>query len=205
MGKLLIVNGSPRAPRSNSKKYIEIFLRYFKEDYEIYNVTENKHSAIYDKLKDYSRILFVFPLYADSLPASLMRFMAGVDSSKILPGTVMGVIINCGFLEPEQNNAALKIMEIFVNSVGGIWGTRLAIGSGEAILTTPFKFLVVRKIRKFAKAFKQNKPVCSYVTMPISKKMFLKASTVYWVNYGKKNRITKKQMDTMVIQEISKS
>ena len=71
MGKLLIVNGSPRAPRSNSKKYIEIFLRYFKEDYEIYNVTENKHSVIYDKLKDYSRILFVFPLYADSLPASL--------------------------------------------------------------------------------------------------------------------------------------
>lgn len=36
--------------------------------------------------------------------------------------------------------------------------------------------------------------------MPISKKMFIKASTIYWENYGKKNGISKEQMEIMQIE-----
>ncbi len=36
--------------------------------------------------------------------------------------------------------------------------------------------------------------------MPITKKMYLKASTTYWINYGKKNGITEEQMKTMQIE-----
>ncbi len=30
MGRVIIINGSPRAPRSNSKEYGEIFSSYYK-------------------------------------------------------------------------------------------------------------------------------------------------------------------------------
>lgn len=36
--------------------------------------------------------------------------------------------------------------------------------------------------------------------MPIPKKMFIKASTDYWMNYGKKNGISKEQMEIMEIE-----
>ncbi|MFQ9509433.1 MAG: hypothetical protein ACLRZ7_00440 [Lachnospiraceae bacterium] len=38
------------------------------------------------------------------------------------------------------------------------------------------------------------------VTMPLPKKLFIKASTKYWLNYGKKNKIGKNEMETMKIE-----
>lgn len=37
--------------------------------------------------------------------------------------------------------------------------------------------------------------------MPLPKKLFIKASTSYWENYGKKNGITPEQMATMDIEK----
>ena len=106
MGKVIIINGSPRAPRSNSKKYGEIFRSYYKGQADTFNITKNNHKEICSKIGEYKDMLLVFPLYADGLP----------------------------------------------------------------------------------------------VTMPISKNMYLKASTNYWINYGKRNGITKSQMKTMSIE-----
>ena len=39
------------------------------------------------------------------------------------------------------------------------------------------------------------------VTMPLPKRLFLKASSAYWEEYGKKNGITRAQMETMSIEE----
>ena len=45
---------------------------------------------------------------------------------------------------------------------------------------------------------------CQYrtlqVTMPLPARLFIRASTVYWTNYGKRNGITKEQMQTMDIE-----
>ena len=38
------------------------------------------------------------------------------------------------------------------------------------------------------------------VTMPLPKKLFIKASTTYWENYGKRNGVTRAQMETMDIE-----
>ncbi|WP_243104574.1 hypothetical protein [Clostridium perfringens] len=55
-------------------------------------------------------------------------------------------------------------------------------------------------MKKLAKAIYNNTPESLSVTMPISKNMHLKASTNYWINYGKRNGITKSQMETMSIE-----
>ncbi len=57
-------------------------------------------------------------------------------------------------------------------------------------------------MKKLSKAIYNNTPENLRVTMPISKNMHLKASTNYWINYGKRNGITKSQMKTMSIEQL---
>lgn len=38
------------------------------------------------------------------------------------------------------------------------------------------------------------------MTMPLSKRLFLMASTYYWTRYGRKFGVTKQQMQTMQIE-----
>lgn len=108
MGKLLIVNGSPRAPRSNSKKYAEHFKKYWGNDTEEYNVIVKQHTRICEKIGQYSDLLLVFPLYADGLPVTLMHFLKGVERHSIENKPTIHVLINCGFIEPEQNEMAVR-------------------------------------------------------------------------------------------------
>ena len=157
MGKLLMINGSPRAPRSNSKKYGEIIQRYWKSELDIYSVIERKHEEICGKIVkgEYENIIFIFPLYVDALPAVLMSFMKQLEreisgkEADFLQHIKVHVLINCGFLEPEQNDTALEIFRHFCRRNGLRYGMTLRIAAGEAILTTPFAFLVKRKIRHF--------------------------------------------------------
>lgn len=200
MGKLLIVNGSPRAPRSNSKKYAEHFKKYWGNDTEEYNVTVKQHTRICEKLGQYGDLLLVFPLYADGLPVTLMHFLKEVERHSIENKPTIHVLINCGFIEPEQNEMAVEMIRFFCKKNNYSYGATLCIGSGEAILTTPFVFLVNQKIKKLVKAIQKRHTDTMQVTMPLPKKLFIKASTKYWLNYGKKNKIGKNEMETMKIE-----
>ena len=52
MERVLILNGSPRAPRSNSKRYGEIFAACYGENAEICPVTRGNHQELRDKLME---------------------------------------------------------------------------------------------------------------------------------------------------------
>lgn len=39
-------------------------------------------------------------------------------------------------------------------------------------------------------------------TMPLPKRIFIKASASYWLEYGKKNGVTEEEMRTMSIEKI---
>ena len=114
----------------------------------------------------------------------------------------VSVLINCGFYEPEQNRVAVDMVRLFCKQTIRISiGSVLAIGSGEAILDTPFRFLVGRKLRKLAGAMARGRAVSLQCTMPISKGMFLRASTTYWTRYGQRFGRTAAELDTMDIEE----
>ena len=197
---IMILNASPRAPRSNSLKLAEIFSEKCKDKTEYYNISKNNHIEICKKIEQFTNVLFVFPLYADSLPVTLLNFLKTLElnSPKIKP--IFSVLINCGFIEYEQNDNAVKIFELYCKQNGYTFGSVLKIGSGEAILSTPFKIIVERKVKLLAKSIENGKYKILNVTLPISKKMFIKASTKYWCDYGKKYGITKEEMDTMRIE-----
>ena len=93
------------------------------------------------------------------------------------------------------------MIQLFCKKNGYHFGSILQIGSGEAILKTPFKLLVNRKIKKLAKAISKEQQIKLTVTMPLSKKIFIKASTNYWKNYGKTNNLDYNQLATMEIEK----
>ena len=94
----------------------------------------------------------------------------------------------------------MKMMALFYRQNGYRLGSVLKIGGGEAILDTPFRMLAVRKIKQMAVSIAKAKYRTLHTTMPLSPNMFTKASTSYWIRYGKKNGITKEQMQTMRIE-----
>ena len=143
----------------------------------------------------------MFPLYADGLPTVLLSFLKAWAQSMGEKKPTVSVLINCGFYEPEQNRVAVDMVRLFCKQTGCPFGSVLAIGSGEAILDTPFRFLVGRKLRKLAGAMASGRAVSLLCTMPISKGMFLRASTTYWTRCGQRFGRTAAELDTMDIEE----
>lgn len=200
MGNILILNGSPRAPKSNSRRYAEIFSQACACGTEYLPLTPKNHLEVCGRLPEFTDVLLAFPLYADSLPVSLLRFLKTLEENPPAHKPVISVLINCGFLEPQQNDVAVRMVRLFCAQNGYRFGSVLEIGGGEAILDTPFRFLAARKIRKLAACIARGKHRTLRVTMPLSRKMFLKASASYWTRYGEKNGVTREQMETMQIE-----
>ena len=200
MGKILILNGSPRAPRSNSQRYAQLFTQLCPAETAYRNISKTNHLELCAAMEGYSDVLFVFPLYADSIPVTLLHFLKTLEQNPPRHKPTVSVLINCGFLEPEQNDVAVRMMELFCKQNGYPFGSVLKIGSGEAILTTPFRFLVQSKLKKLSAAIVSGKRETLSVTMPLPKKRFLRASTRYWENYGRKNGLTPKQMADLRIE-----
>ena len=201
MGEILILNGSPRAPKSNSKQYADIFTQKCKWDVEYSCITASNHLNLCSELNHFSDVLLVFPLYADGIPVTLLNFLKNLENHLPDRKPVISVLINCGFLEDFQNDTAVKMIKFFCQKTQCPFGSVLKIGSGEAILTTPFKILAVRKIKQLANSITSQKYKSFHVTMPISPGLFVKASTKYWTEYGKRNGITPEKRRTMKIEE----
>ena len=81
MGRIIIVNGSPRAPKSNSKQYAALFKNYWQGEISEYDVTAKKHAEICGKLNAFDDLLLVFPLYTDGLPATLLQFLKELENT----------------------------------------------------------------------------------------------------------------------------
>ena len=200
MGKLMIINASARASRSNSKQCAHVFSEYCRLDTEYCEVKKSNHLTLCQMIGNHSDIVFVFPLYADSIPVTLLNFLKVLEENAPIKKPTISVMINCGFIEPYQNDIAVKMLQLFARKNGYPFGSALKIGSGEAILTTPFRFFLKARMKKFAVSIGKQRYNNFQVTMPLPKKMFIKASTDYWTNYGKKNGISKEQMEIMEIE-----
>ena len=200
MAELMIVNGSPRAPRSHSKRYAELFSASYPGSTIYENIIPNNHQDLCDRMGEVSRLLVVFPLYADAIPVPLLNFLKFLEAHPPRQKPTVSVLINCGFLEPEQNEVAVRMMRLFCRKNQYPFGSVLMIGSGEAILDTPFRVLAAGKIRRFAHSVALGDPRSFQITMPLPKGLFVRAAGSYWEQYGKKYGTSKEQMQTMQIE-----
>lgn len=205
MEKILILNGSPRAPKSNSKRYAEIFMKHYPHEAVYRAVNSKNHLTLCKEINDYTQILFVFPLYADALPSGFLHFLKTLETHPPARKPLISILINCGFLEHEQNEVAIRMMRLFCRRNGYLMGSILMLGSGEAILNTPFKYIATRKIRQLAQSIASGRYRTLTGTMPLSKTLFRMAAEIYWTRYGKRFGTSKPQMQTMEIERNASS
>ncbi len=199
MGKLMIVNGSPRPAGSNSKLYSDIFLKYYKgETVEYFARKKECYDALISAMTTCSDVLFVLPLYTDGLPVCMLELFKKIDLSDIEAKPQVHIMINCGFYEPEQNNVAVDIICHFCKQQGMSVGSVLKIGSGEGFPSTPLMFYLRRTIKKFAKTVNSTEPKELMVTMPISAKSFVKAANKFWIKRAAKLGVEESRLSERV-------
>lgn len=100
-------------------------------------MTKRQHSQVCAQAAGCTDMLLVFPLYADGLPVTLMHFLKQLAQQEFQAPPTVHMLINCGFLEPRQNDVACDMVRLFCAQHGFPFGSVLRVGSGEAILTTP--------------------------------------------------------------------
>lgn len=201
MGKIMILNGSPRAPKSNSKKYSEIFMKYSRLQCDYFNITKSNHLKLIAEMEKYSDVIIVFPLYADSLPVGLLNFLKNLENNLPMQRPVISILINCGFLEHKQNCVAVSMIRYFCKHNNFPIGSTLMLGSGEAILETPFRYIAVRAIKRLAASVNKGNYKDITATMPLPKWLFKMAAHSYWISYGKKFGVSEKEMQRLEIED----
>lgn len=133
----MILNGSPRAPKSNSKKYADAFMKYPKNGVDYFGLIKYYNEDLCDRVGKYSDILMVFPLYADGIPVTMLDFLKVLERKPPEKKPVASDLINCGFIESRQNDTAVRMIELFCIQNNYKSGSVLKIGSGEAIMGYP--------------------------------------------------------------------
>ena len=135
--KISIINGSPKQGKNTSELLIKFFLTEISNEHsiEIYRPSkENLGQEQFELMAKSDVMLFVFPLYVDSIPSHLLKLLVEIDKKKMLSKkTMVYCMINNGFFEGKQNHIAIEQMKIWCESAGGEWGQALGIGAGEML------------------------------------------------------------------------
>ncbi len=134
--KISIINGSPKAIKSNSEILGNYLLSLLKEN-EI-----KKYYSIYFRLNDENKneiynsnvLIFLFPLYVDGIPSNLLKLFVEFEKEKVVnPATRVYCIVNNGFYEGKQNRLAILQMKNWCEKVKANWGQGIGVGAGELL------------------------------------------------------------------------
>jgi len=139
MNNIVAINGSPKLKDSASGMLIEQIETILGTPITTYQALKllragDSSEAITETLNA-DALIFVFPLYVDSLPAPLIKFLDILERGNTNPRRKPRVysVCNCGFYEAEHTRFALNIIENFCLHTGFAWGYGIGIGGGGFI------------------------------------------------------------------------
>ncbi|MGN0144833.1 MAG: flavodoxin [Clostridium sp.] len=139
MINLCFINGSPRAVnKSNSDLFINKLSQYLDDNINIKKYCASKiikNTSVLDEIIKNDKIVFVSPLYADTLPSAMLEFLSIFDkylNQNNYSGNIeVYGIINCGFFEGNQCRYALQMFKYFCRKTNLKWRFGIGIGGGE--------------------------------------------------------------------------
>lgn len=172
----------------------------------------NTLNEAFKKIAESDSIIFVFPLYIDSIPSHMLEFLHQFDeyykknkNTKNAKPQDVYAVINNGFVEGEHNVTVVRIMQHYANSLGLNWRFGIGVGGGEFMrnsqndvpIESKMKKNVYNAFLKLKKDIEDNEVACvkNIFTNPVMpKKMFIIAGGMYWVKTAKKNKVSKKSL-----------
>jgi len=106
--------------------------------------TPADHARILEQLQDAQAVVFCLPLYVDSVPSHVLRFMEEMEAYCREHSLRLSVycIANNGFIEGRQNEPLMQCFEHFCGRAGLTWGGGVGIGGGVMLNVTRILFIV---------------------------------------------------------------
>lgn len=106
--KPVIINGSPRNKKSNSKLLIDEFLKgFYKVDSEVADIyflaNARQRDEAVQAFRENEIILIIFPLYTDSMPGIVKEFFEKIYAEPLKNKKSIGFIVQSGFPEAKHS------------------------------------------------------------------------------------------------------
>ena len=133
MEKTVLINCSPKKKLSVSgflMRCAGLMIRGEKE--YLQPRTPGDRKAVLQALKTAGKVVFVTPLYVDSLPSHILTLMKEMETFCRENGLRLKVyaIANNGFIEGKQNEPLMRVLENFCARSGLEWSGGIGIGGG---------------------------------------------------------------------------
>ena len=134
--KISVINGSPKAIKSNSEilgNYLSSLLKE-NEIKKYYSISFKLNNKIKNEIYNSDILIFLFPLYVDGIPSNLLKLLVEFEKEKAVnPETRVYCVVNNGFYEGKQNRLAILQMKNWCEKVNARWGQGIGVGAGEIL------------------------------------------------------------------------
>ena len=203
--KISIINGSPKAIKSNSEILGNYLSSLLKEN-EI-----KKYYSIYFRLNDENKneihnsdiLIFLFPLHVDGIPSNLLKLLVKFEEEKIIKSeTKIYCIVNNGFYEGKQNRLAILQIKNWCEKVNARWGQGIGVGAGELLphlKKYPLGRGPLKNLGKVLDKFSANiitlkSDEDTYLNPNWLKSLYFFQATISWILKGKKNNLRVREL-----------
>lgn len=204
MKKLLVLNGSPKKRKSQTTKFLsELLINFSDKEYEIdiiYLYELNYSEYLFQQIAGTDILILGTPLYIDCLPTKVIELMEGLEIYKkegfFENAPECYLVINCGYMEHEQNEVAIKIVENYFSQIGYNFRQAISIGSGAMILETKDRNLVEKGMRTMSRVIQNTeKPKGNIgINVAMPKFIFIAKADKVWLDAAKKREMTKEDL-----------
>lgn len=194
-----LINGSPRNNRSNSKYFLS-FIEQKLDNYNLFYINKDKFCTILDSISISDAIVFSFPLYVDSEPSSLLSFMDYVIDNNIdISNKKVYIIVNCGFLEGEQNITAIEIIKRWCYKTNTIYSGSILIGAGEIVGKKKYQLITKKALKElniFAENVLNQKKFDDIITTMsfMNPRLYCTLANISWSKNGRKNGLSNDEL-----------
>ena len=203
--KISIINGSPKAIKSNSEilgNYLSSLLKEneIKEYYSIsFRLNDENKNEIYNS----DVLIFLFPLHVDGIPSNLLKLLVEFEKEKVIKsGTKIYCIVNNGFYEGKENRLAILQVKNWCEKVKADWGQGIGAGAGE-LLPYLKKYKLgqgpLKNLGKVLDEFSANIITLKsdediYVNPNWLKSLYFFQGTISWILKGRKNNLRVREL-----------
>jgi len=219
MRQVCFINGSPKNKNSCSGYLIGVMKDILdtqtsqSEEFHIASClkADTKSDAFYSMAQS-DCIVFVFPLYIDSIPSHMLDFLyefeefyrgTWSETKKTVPNVY--AVINNGFIEGHQNRNAARIIQHFTHASGLRWRFAIGIGAGEFIKDSQHSVPLQSRLKKniysallYLKADIENtESTCEnniFTSVNFYKPWFIFFANQFWIKAARKNNVRKSKL-----------
>lgn len=203
--KINIINGSPKATKSNSEilgNYLSSLLKE-NEIKKYYSISFRLNNENKNEIYNSDVLIFLFPLYVDGIPSNLLKLFVEFEKEKVVnPATRVYCIVNNGFYEGKQNRLAILQIKNWCEKVNARWGQGIGVGAGE-LLPYLKKYSLgqgpLKNLGKVLDEFSANIITLKsdediYINPNWLKSLYFFQGTISWILKGRKNNLRVREL-----------